>query len=243
LQSTAIETLAVFDDPAVAETLIANWKSYDPEARKNALDALLNQRERVPVLLQALESHQLPTNAIDAAGRARLEQYPDIAIRERALHLLQSDTNDRVKLVQDYQGVLKMASSPGRGKTKFEEVCGKCHLPLKQGGRVGPDLSGVSSKSKEELLTSILNPSYAIEPQFTNYIITTKDGGLHDGVIANETPGTITLRGGAEEDDTLLRKNIVEMRSSSISLMPEDLEKSLSRQDIADVISYLQGGL
>ena len=243
LQSTAIETLAVFDDPAVAETLIANWKSYDPEARKNALDALLNQRERVPVLLQALESHQLPTNAIDAAGRARLKQYPDIAIRERALHLLQTDTSDRVKLVQDYQGVLKMASSPGRGKTKFEEVCGKCHLPRKQGGRVGPDLSGVSSKSKEELLTSILNPSYAIEPQFTNYIITTKDGGLHDGVIANETPGTITLRGGAEEDETLLRKNIVEMRSSSISLMPEDLEKSLSRQDIADVISYLQGGL
>jgi putative heme-binding domain-containing protein len=148
-----------------------------------------------------------------------------------------------MKLVQDYQGVLKMVGNPARGKTKFDEVCGKCHLPRRQGGRVGPDLSGVSSKSKEELLTSILNPSYAIEPRFTNYIITTKDGGLHDGVIANETSRTITLRGGSEEDETLLRKNIVEMRASSISLMPEDLEKSLRRQDIADVISYLQGGL
>jgi hypothetical protein len=38
------------------------------------------------------------------------------------------------------------------------------------------------------------------------------------------------------------RKNIAEMGASSISLMPEDLEKSLSRQDIADVITYLQGG-
>jgi putative heme-binding domain-containing protein len=170
-------------------------------------------------------------------------QYSDTAIRERARHLFQSDTSDRMKLVQDYQGVLKMAGNPARGKTKFEEVCGKCHLPRKQGGRVGPDLSGVSSKSKEELLTSILNPSYAIEPRFTNYIITTKDGGLHDGVIANEAPGTITLRGGSEEDETLLRTNISEMRASSVSLMPEDLEKSLSRQDIADVISYLQGGL
>jgi putative membrane-bound dehydrogenase-like protein len=242
LQSAAIESLAAFDDPSVAGILIANWKTYDPEARKKALDALLNQRERVPVMLQAIESHQLEINAIDAAGRARLMQYSDPAIRERARRLFQSDTSDRVRLVQAYQGVLKMVGNPVRGKTKFEEVCGKCHLPRKQGGRVGPDLSGVSSKSKEELLTSILNPSYAIEPQFTNYIITTKDGGLHDGVIANETPGTITLRGGSEEDETLLRGNIVEMRASSISLMPDDLEQSLSRQDIADVISYLQGG-
>lgn len=242
LQSAAIESLAAFDDPGVADILIANWKSYDPEARKKALEALLNQRERAPVLLKAIESHQLEINALDAAGRGRLTQYPDAAIRERARHLFQSDTSDRMRLVQDYYGVLKMVGNPARGKTKFEEVCGKCHLPRRQGGRVGPDLSGVSSKSKEELLTSILNPSYAIEPQFTNYIITSKDGGLHDGVIASETPGTITLRGGSEEDETLLRKNIVEMRASSISLMPEDLEKSLSRQDIADVISYLQGG-
>ena len=243
LQSAAVESLATFDDPGVATTLIANWKSYDPETRRKALDALLNQRERVPILVTALERHQLEVNAVDAAGRARLMQSSDAAIRERVRHLFESDTSDRTKLVQDYQGVLKMAGNPARGKTKFEEVCGKCHLPRKQGGRVGPDLSGVSSKSKEELLTSILNPSYAIEPRFTNYIITTKDGGLHDGVIANETPGTITLRGGSEEDETLLRTNIAEMRASSISLMPEDLEKSLSRQDIADVISYLQGGL
>ncbi len=243
LQLAAVESLATFDDPDVATTLIGNWKSYDPETRRKAMESLLNQRERVPILVTAIERHQLELNAVDAAGRARLMQYSDTAIRERVRHLFESDTSDRMKLVQDYQSVLKMAGNPERGKTKFEEVCGKCHLPRRQGGRVGPDLSGVSSKSKEELLTSILNPSYAIEPRFTNYIITTKDGGLHDGVIANETPGTITLRGGSEEDETLLRTNIAEMRASNISLMPEDLEKSLSRQDIADVISYLQGGL
>jgi hypothetical protein len=33
-----------------------------------------------------------------------------------------------------------------------------------------------------------------------------------------------------------------EMRASSVSLMPEDLEKSLSKQDLADVIAYLRGG-
>jgi len=242
LQSAAIESLASFDDPSVAATLIASWKSYDPTARTKALAALLNQRDRVPILLQALESHQLEINAVDAASRARLLQYPDRAIAERARPLFQSNTSDRMKVVANYQGALKLTGNPAHGKNVFEETCGKCHLPRKQGGRVGPDLSGISSKTKEELLTSILNPSYAIEPQFTNYIVTTKDGGLHDGIIANETPGTITLRGGSTQDETLLRTNIVEMRASSISVMPDDLEKSVSRQDLADVISYLRGG-
>jgi len=243
LQSGAIESLASFDDPSVAATLIANWKSYDPVARTKALDALLNQRDRAPILLRALENHGLEINVVDAAGRARLLQYPDRGMAERARALFLSNTSDRMKMVESYQSVLKMTGNAAHGKMVFEETCGKCHLPRKQGGRVGPDLSGISSKTKGELLTSILNPSFAIEPQFTNYIVSTKDGGLHDGIIANETPGTITLRGGTTHDETLLRKNIVEMRASSISVMPDDLEKSLSRQDIADVISYLRGGL
>ena len=243
LQSAAIESLASFDDRSVPATLIANWKTYDPDARTKALDALLNQRDRVPILLHALENHQLEINVVDAAGRARLLQYPDRLIAEHARTLFQSNTSDRMKLVSNYQDVLKMTGDPAHGKKVFEETCGKCHLPRKQGGRVGPDLSGISSKTKEELLTSILNPSNAIEPQFTNYIVTTKDGGLHDGIIANETPGTITLRGGSVEDETLLRESIVDMRASSISVMPDDLEKSLNRQALADVISYLRGGL
>ena len=94
------------------------------------------------------------------------------------------------------------------------------------------------------MLTSILNPSYAIEPQFTHYIVTTKDGHVHDGVLARETPALITLRGGTEEgDETILRANIQEIRASSISLMPEELEKSINRQGLADVIAYLRGGL
>jgi putative heme-binding domain-containing protein len=131
-----------------------------------------------------------------------------------------------------------------RGKKVFDTNCARCHMPRLQGGRVGPDLSGVNNKSKQELLTSILNPSYAIEPHFVHYVVTTKDGQIYDGVIANETPGAITLRGGTEiGDETILRQNIAEIRASNISLMPEGLEKSMSRQDIADVIAYLRAGL
>ena len=123
-------------------------------------------------------------------------------------------------------------------------VLGANDMPRKQGGRVGPDLSGVNNKTRDELLKAILDPSAAIEPRFVNYMVTTKDGQVFDGVIANETPAAITLRGGTEDgDQTILRRNVAEVRASAISLMPEGLEKSINVKDMADLISYLRAGL
>jgi len=243
LQVAAVICLAYFQDASVAPLLIGNWKTYGPDARKQVIAALLSQRDRVPVLLKAIEDHQVDMPAVDIAARSRLMDDSDPSISQRARSLFQNASSDRAKVVENYHDVLKLAGDEGRGKKVFDANCAKCHMPRAQGGRVGPDLSGVNNKTKEELLTSILNPSYAIEPHYVHYVVTTKDGQIHDGVIASETPGAITLRGGTENDETILRTNIAEVRASSVSLMPEGLEQSMSRQDIADVIAYLRAGL
>src|SRR5579864_5568331 len=244
LQTAAVECMAAFRDPSVATALLEDWKGYSPEARKEVIAALLNQRQRVPALLKAIEDHQIELAAVDVAARSRLMDDADTSIAQRARRLFQDQSSDRAKVVESYRDVLKLSGDEQRGKKVFETNCARCHLPRQQGGRVGPDLSGVNNKTKEELLTSILNPSYAIEPHFVHYVVTTKDGQIHDGVIANETPGAITLRGGTEiGDETILRTNIAEIRASNVSLMPEGLEQSMSRQDIADVIAYLRAGL
>jgi putative heme-binding domain-containing protein len=150
---------------------------------------------------------------------------------------------DRAKVVAEYQDAARLSGDVTRGRKLFEENCSRCH-ESRRGGRIGPDLSGINNKTRPELITSILNPSSAIDPRFVNYIVTTKDGRMHDGIIAGETPSIVTLRGGPDGgDETILRKNIAEMRASSVSLMPDELEKSLGKQGLADVIAYLRGGL
>lgn len=244
LQVAAVESLAAFDDPAVGRALLAHWRSYSPEARQKALNALLNHRARVSVLLQAVAEGQIEPAALDVAARARLLENPDREIAGRARRLFQGDSSDRAKVVESFRDALKLAGDVDRGKKVFEKECAKCHTPRRFAGRVGPDLSGINNKTREELLTSILNPSYAIEARYTNYLVTTRNGRLYDGVIASETPHAITLRSGSGEgDETILRKNIAEIRASRISLMPDEVEKSLSRQAVADLIAYLRGGL
>jgi putative heme-binding domain-containing protein len=90
-------------------------------------------------------------------------------------------------------------------------------------------------------LQSILDPSRTIELQFTNYIILTKQGRIHDGLIVAETPGTLTLRREDADDETILRSNIAEIRTSNVSLMPDGLEKDISKDGMADLIAFLQG--
>jgi putative membrane-bound dehydrogenase-like protein len=245
LQIAAVETLAEFDDPGVAPALLQFWTGYSPEARTRAVAALLNHRARVAALLQALEQQKIEPSSLDVAARARLLEDPDKTLAARAAKILTAAGGDRAKVVEQHRAALSLGGDAARGKKLFEEQCAKCHMPRRLGGeRVGPDLSGINNKTKEELLTSILNPSYAIEPRYTNYIVTTKDGRIHDGVIASETPSVLTLRdGSAEGDDVILRESIAEIRASSISLMPEDIEKALDRQGLADVIAYLRGGL
>ncbi len=242
LQTGAVESLASFNDPTVAKTLLASWQKYTPEVRQKVLTALLSERERMKALMKALEDGQVERTMLDPSMQAKLYDHPDKEIAERAGKFFKQEAEERVAAVAGYRDALSLTGDVARGRDVFGSTCAKCHVPQQGRPRIGSDLSGISNKTKEELLNSILNPSAAIDPRFINYIVTTKDGRIYDGLLANETPGAITLR-TVEGDTTILRKNIGEIRASKVSLMPDGFEQSLSKQAIADLIAYLRGGL
>ncbi len=241
IKAAAVESLASFDDASVAASLLAGWQSYTPDVRAKVLEAMLSEKERMKILLQAVEEKKIEKTALGEEMRARLYNHPEPDVVARSKALFKGSGDDRGQAVTNYKEVLTMNGEQTRGKLIFEQHCAKCHLPSK-GGRIGPDLSGVNNKSKDELLTSILNPSYAIEPRFVNYIVTTNDGRIRNGVLANETPGAITLR-GLDGDTSILRKNVKEIKASNMSLMPGAFEMLIDKQQMADLIAYLRAGL
>jgi len=242
LQTAAIESLSSFDDPNIAATMLASWKNYTPDVRQKVLNALLSERQRMKVLMKALEDGQVERTLIDPAMQARLYDHPDKDVVERARQFFKQEAGEREAAVASYRDALNLTGDVNRGRDIYGSTCAKCHSPQQGRPRIGADLSGINNKTKEELLNSILNPSAAIEARFVNYILTTKDGRIYDGILANETPGAITLR-NADGDVTILRKNIAEIRASSLSLMPDGMEQTLSKQQVADLIAYLRGGL
>ena len=240
LLKDTIQTLGLFDEPRVGELLIECWRIFGPENRRAAVDVLLSRRQHSQSLLHAVEAGRIEESALDLPRKMKLLENPSPKIRELAARVFKDRESDRTLVVTEHQAALDLPSSPARGRRLFEEHCASCHLG-QQGKGVAPDLGRVKGKSKKELLESILDPSSAVSPFYTNYVIITRDGQMHDGLIVSEAPGALTMRRGEGEETALLRSQIVEIRASSVSLMPDGLEQDLQEQDLADVIAFLQG--
>lgn len=242
LHREAVAALAVFDSPRVADIVIAGWPGYGPLAREAALRALLARRERAAQLIAAVESGAIAPGAIDPIHRIRLREYPDEETRRRAGAVFAASAGGRAAVVGRFAGVLRLRGDAARGSEVFDLHCAQCHTPRGSRGRIGPDLAGVNNKTREELLTHILDPSFEIQPNYTNYIVIDRGGRIYDGLLAGESAAAVTLR-GERGNVTILRAQIAEMRASAVSLMPEGFENDLSRRGLADVIAYLRAGL
>src|SRR5678815_4422891 len=93
-----------------------------------------------------------------------------------------------------------------------------------EGGKVGPDLTH-SNRDREFLLGSLVDPSASIRKEYLAYELTTKDGRILSGVIADQTGGNITLATSTGERTVIPQNQVASLRESAVSLMPEDLLK------------------
>jgi putative membrane-bound dehydrogenase-like protein len=242
VQLAAVRALSAHDGSRVADVLLAPWESYGPVARREVLEALFARPDRVKHLLQAVEQRRVLPAHLDAARVAQLRRHPDAAVRRKAETLLSGRPGgDRRRVVDDYRAALALPSDAGRGRAVFKKVCATCHRLDGEGTEVGPDLlSALRNKTPETLLVDILDPSREVDPRYVNYVITTKAGRTLTGMIAAETAASVTLRRAERAEDMVLRAQIDSVQATPQSLMPEGLETQLGKQDVADVIAYLQ---
>jgi putative heme-binding domain-containing protein len=117
--------------------------------------------------------------------------------------------------------------------------CLTCHQILGKGRRIGPDLSGIGSHPKEQLLVSLLDPSRQVSPDFLAYTLITQNGEVLSGLLAGETASSVTLRRAEGNDEIVPRSNIESLKAAGKSLMPDGFEQKLSVQDVADVLDFL----
>ena len=126
-----------------------------------------------------------------------------------------------------------------RGKEVFKQECAKCHTHSGEGGKVGPDLTGMAAHPKSELIVHILDPSRSVEGNFLQYTVSTTRRPRPNGLLAGETKTSIELLDAEGKKQTILRDDIDELASSKKSLMPEGFEKSIPAEGLADLLQFL----
>jgi putative heme-binding domain-containing protein len=133
-----------------------------------------------------------------------------------------------------------------RGQQVFHDAqCTACHRFGNEGGSVGPDLTAVSSRfHRRDILESILLPSKVISEQYQATIVKTKGGDIYEGRITEETDDHVVIQPNQlkPEKVTVKKSDIKSRYPSKVSPMPEGLVDTFRKEEILDLMAYLEAG-
>ena len=129
-----------------------------------------------------------------------------------------------------------------RGKILFHTTgtCNKCHVVNTIGQNVGPDLSEIGKKlAKPAMYESLLFPSAAISHNYETWTVLDVEGNVYSGLLVSETPDEVQIKDEKGLVRTIKTADIEEKKQQDISLMPADIQKLLTAQELVDVVEYL----
>ncbi len=136
---------------------------------------------------------------------------------------------------------LKLKGDVTKGKMVYVANCLVCHqVRGKMGVAFGPDLGTVQSWQPENIMINILDPNLAISHGYELWNIVLNDGTMLQGIILSETSNAIVLNKEGGVKTTIARNDIKSLRTLDVSPMPNDFEKRIDKQQMADLIAFIK---
>ena len=197
------------------------------------------------LLVEGMEQKESYLNAFTEEQLGKiLENYPE-SVRKAAEPVLETlrqqnaERWDQLHHLED--GLVK--GDIGRGRDLFfgKAICSTCHAVGQEGHTFGPDLTTIGAiRSRHDLLEAIVFPSVSFAREYETFVVTTTDKtytgilkeGLESGIVVIEQAPGVVIR--IPEDE------ILSMEAGEVSLMPAGLDRSLSNQELSDLIAFLE---
>ena len=135
-----------------------------------------------------------------------------------------------------------------KGKAAFTKLgCAQCHKIGGQGGVLGPDLTESFKKwkfSRRDMLLQVLEPSKVVEEKYKPYHLMTIRGEHLFGLVTEKTKTHLTIVTNPQNPvpQKIAVKDIEKQKVASLSLMPQGLLNLLKREEILDLLAYLESG-
>lgn len=245
LRLAALSALQAFPDPQIAKHVLSLYPKLAGELRTRAQTFMFSRPISALAFLEAVDAGRIAPADVPLDQLRRAIQYDQSEIKKLvAKHWGQVGAPPPGARVARINSVLHLlGQSPGHpaaGKELFQKHCATCHALFGQGEKIGPDLTSVDRKNPSFLVTSIVDPSAIIRPEYVAQTVTTKDGRILTGLIIDRAPAAITLVDAKIERTVLAQDKIESIEPTSISLMPESILDPLDDQQIRDLFSYLQ---
>lgn len=242
VQTGLLDSISASKEPLAGKSIVAKWPSLTPTAQRTALALLLRKSAWTPALLDGLEAGTLSTKDLRAEHWQLLTQSADREIARRAQALEKSSGRapnpDKQKAIDTLWPLVEKArGDAAHGKQVFTQNCAVCHTLEGEGGKVGPELTGLGLRPKADLIIDIIDPNRSVEGTYRQWTVETKDEILY-GRLLTESRTSIEIIDASGKTHEIQRENIVKLEATDHSVMPEGFEK-LGPDDMASLLEYL----
>jgi len=238
-----ITALGLTGEPEVIKLLLPliTDGDHDVAVRTAAARAIGRQTRGERKLLALVIAGKLPTDLTFAVANA-LHASADESIRNEAAKRLPLPATASAEPLPPLPDLVERQGDANRGHEVFRTVgtCANCHTVGSAGKEVGPDLSEIGDKlSREAMFVAILDPSAGISHNYETYHAVLDNGTIVSGIKLSETDESVTLRSAEAITRTIPRDEIEEFTKAQLSLMPADLQRTMTVQQLVDVVEYM----
>jgi putative heme-binding domain-containing protein len=210
------------------------------ELRKLAVKTFGGPWEAEDQLLALARDKKLPADLHTAAAGVFQTAWRS-SIRDEAAKYITLPGSKGATSLPPISKLAEKSGDASKGKEVFKNVCSTCHQVKKEGVNFGPDLSEIGAKlSKEGLYTAILFPDQGISFGYEAWRIKLKDGSTAFGRIVSETEDKIDMQ-YMQQQQTVQKPEIESRTKLENSLMPSNLQSSMTEEELVDLVEYLGG--
>ncbi len=210
----------------VKSFLMETWGKSDADGKQEY--TRLNDRLRLGIPEFGTESEEslLPDNTT-----VDLEK-----IKNRKGQVGESSIEDVILAMAELKG------NPAEGKALFvSQGCIACHSIEKGEALKGPFMGQIGSiMNRSQITESILKPDASISQGFASVMVTTHDDKSFMGFVTSESANELVMRDIGGNATRIEKKNIKSRKELENSMMPAGLANSLSFEELASLVTYLE---
>ena len=239
-----LSSLSKLNDPKIADVILTRYAKLEPDLQPRAIELLTQRANWAKPLLQMIAEKKIAATTINLNQARRLKDLKDDELTSLlATHWGQvrneRDPN-RDKYIADMRQLIrKTPADPFAGEKAFKKVCAQCHKIYGEGAEVGPDITLNGRSDFNQMLSNVFDPSLVIGAGYRSYTVVTNGGRVLNGLLAEDSPQRIVLKVQGGKQEVIPRSDIDEFKVNEISLMPEQLEKQLTPQEIVDLFAFI----
>jgi putative membrane-bound dehydrogenase-like protein len=246
VRSATLQILARSNDPQITPQLIQQHQSSpDLSLQSQIRDVLLAKPTSALAWLTAVDRGEIPATATPVEQIRRVALFGDAkldALVVKHWGKLQGATREE-KLAEVRRlnnDVRAAAGDITAGQALFKKNCAVCHQLFGDGAKVGPDLTTANRQDRDFLLVSLVDPSSVIRKEYVSLVIQTTGGRVLTGLPIERTDSAVTLVDSKGEKQIVATSEIDELHESPVSLMPDNLYRQFTPQQLRDLFAYLQ---